>query len=563
MGMLQGRFGKSVIGLLAGIAVASCGGGGGSSDTKPPPTLVSIALSPLTVSLAPGATQQLTVTGTYSDGSTQVLASSGETFSSSSSAVATVSAAGVVTVVTGAAAGSTATVTATDNASHVVSATADSTVVTVAGSPTLVSIALSPLTVSLAPGATQQLTVTGTYSDGSTQALSASAETFTSSSSAVATVSAAGVVTVATGAAVGSTATITATDNTSHLVTSASNSTVVTVAASSVGPPTATSIAAATATANDNSVCTTIAAVSPFYWEIGNASAALASGSVGTPAVLASTRVSIASASKWVYGTYVVQKRGGVANLTTQDIPFLNFTSGYTNMGSDTQGATCTAPPSGADSINYCLTLSSASGAPFNGINQSTVGVFDYDAGHEENHAGKFQPEINALDANSELGPAIASGLGLPNSVNLLYTQPLLAGGIFASANDYTPMLRGILSGQLLMHDALGTNAVCAWSVGSGCNAASSPVLTEKWHYSITHWVEDDPTQNNDGAFSSPGAFGFYPWIEANKTYYGVISRFYATGQGIQNGVASAQCGALIRHAWDTGTEQMGTIPNP
>jgi hypothetical protein len=424
--------------------------------------------------------------------------------------------------------------------------------------PTLVSIALSPLTASLAPGATQQLTVTGTYSDGTSQALPASGETFASSNSAVATVSAAGVVTVAAGAVAGSTATITATDDASNLVTSTANSTVITaLAGSNSGPPTANSVAAATATAVDNALCTLIA---PFYWEIGNASGALASASVGTPAVLASSRVSIASASKWIYGTYVVQKRGGVANLTSQDINFLHFTSGYTNMGSDTSSATCTPPASGADSINYCLTLTSATGAPFNGIDQSTVGVFDYDSGHEENHAGQFQPEINALD-KADLGPAIVAGLGLPNSVNLLYTQPLLAGGIFASANDYTPVLQGILSGQLLMHDALGTSPVCAWSVGTGCDAASSPVITEKWHYSIAHWVEDDPSQNNDGAFSSPGAFGFYPWIEAQKNYYGVISREVATGSGIQNGVASAQCGALIRHAWDTGTEQTGAIP--
>jgi len=28
-----------------------------------------------------------------------------------------------------------------------------------------------------------------------------------------------------------------------------------------------------------------------------------------------------------------------------------------------------------------------------------------------------------------------------------------------------------------------------------------------------------------DGAFSSPGAFGFYPWIDRTKTNYGVLAR--------------------------------------
>jgi len=429
--------------------------------------------------------------------------------------------------------------------------------------PAASSLALSPLTVALAPGGSQQLTVTETYGNATTRTSSASRYRFSSSDTTVATVTSGGLVTAAVASyGATATATITVTDRAARITTAAVASSLITVTvATASGPPTATSIRAATETASSNSVCS---AISPFYWEIGDAGEALASASIGTDTtsgapIVASTRMSIASASKWVYGTYVVQVRGGTAKLTGEDVMFLHFTSGYTNMGSDTTGATCAAPAKGTDSINYCLTLSGANG-PFDGMDPSTVGIFDYDSGHEENHAGQFQPELNALAA-SALGSTIATALGLANSAPLVYSQPLLAGGIFASADDYTPVLRGILSGQLLMHDALGTSPVCAWTQGTDCNAASSPIFTEKWHYSITHWVEDDPTQNNDGAFSSPGAFGFYPWIEAGKTYYGVISRDVPTGGGIQNGVASAQCGALIRHAWDTGKQQTGTLP--
>jgi CubicO group peptidase (beta-lactamase class C family) len=152
------------------------------------------------------------------------------------------------------------------------------------------------------------------------------------------------------------------------------------------------------------------------------------------------------------------------------------------------------------------------------------------------------------------LGSAIAAGLNV-TGISLHYNQPLLAGGIYASANDYTPILRAILSGQLSMLNALGTNPVCAWTGASDCNAAYSPIVSEHWHYSIAHWVEDDPT-SGDGAFSSPGAFGFYPWIESNKRYYGVISRSAPTGTGIQNGLASALCGRALRKAWETGVQQ-------
>jgi hypothetical protein len=338
-------FDRRWLSIPISLALAACGGGGGNDTSSPdpaPPTLASVALSPPTLSLAAGATSQLTVTGTYSDGSTKALPASGETFKSSNTGVATVSSAGVVTLVANATVGATATIDATDTASGVVSSVANSTVVTVSA-PTLASIALSPLAVSIGPGATSQLTVTGSYSDGSTRTLPASGEVFDSSNTATATVSATGVVTATANAISGATATITASDTASGFVTSTNNSTILTIAPGNAGPPTASSATAAAQTAQSNAMCT---AIQPFYWEIGDANGALASGSStqsGGTAVTAATKWLIASASKWIYGMYVVQNRGGAANLTAADIRFLNFTSGYTYMDTLTQSATCTA----------------------------------------------------------------------------------------------------------------------------------------------------------------------------------------------------------------------------
>lgn len=414
---------------------------------------------------------------------------------------------------------------------------------------TLTAIALSPLTVSLAPGDSRQLTVTGTYSDGTTKTLPASGETFTSSDSATVSVSASGMATAAADAMSGLIVTINAVDSASGLRTSTNDSTVVTITPPN-GPPTPGSVAAVTQTAAGNARCT---AIQPFYWEIGNGDRALASGSStqpgGTP-VASSTRLPIASASKWIYGMYVAQVRGGAANLTAEDIRFLNFTSGYTYMDTLLQSATCTAPASGPNSINHCLTLpSSTPGKTYASYDPATDGLFFYNPGHEENHAGIYQPEISDLDT-SQLGAAIAAGLGV-SGIELRYSQPLLAGGVVASADDYSPLLRAVLTGQLAMRDALGTHAVCAWP-GIGCDAVHSPAVTVHWHYSMAHWVEDDPA-TGDGAFSSPGAFGFYPWIDSERKYYGVISRLAAAQGQIQNGLASSFCGHELRVAWETG----------
>lgn len=188
----------------AALALAGCGGGGGgggSGTTPPPPapTLSSIAVTPTTATVAIGATQQLTVTGTYSDSSTQNLTAGSTYASSASTTVASVSPSGVVTAI---GAGS-ATITASNGGKS------STMTVTVPAPPvTLTKITVTPATVMLAAGATQQLMVTGSYSDGSTKDLTNSAS-YVSSAPAVATVSASGglVAAVATG-----TATITASD---------------------------------------------------------------------------------------------------------------------------------------------------------------------------------------------------------------------------------------------------------------------------------------------------------------------------------------------------------------
>ena len=237
--------------------------------------------------------------------------------------------------------------------------------------------------------------------------------------------------------------------------------------------------------------------------------------------MVATTKFSIASASKWIYGAYVVQMRGSASALTAQDIPFMNFTSGYTNMTTNLTTSDCPAPASGANTVNVCLAqINTSNGQAFTYQDPTTVGKFDYNSGHLENHAS----QLGGLGdvPVSMLGSEVA-GLLDPH-VTFLYTEPLIAGGIYTSSSDYTQVLRDILSGNLFIHDALGANPVCTQPKATNCNAAFSPI-PEAWHYSIAHWVEDDPATNGDGAFSSPGAFGFYPWIEASKVYYGVISR--------------------------------------
>jgi trimeric autotransporter adhesin len=151
-----------------------------------PAAIVSIALAPTSSTIAKGLTTTITATATYTDGSQSALTN--VTFASSNNAVATVSNAGLVT---GVAVGS-ATVTASSGG--VTSAPATITV----NAAALVSVAITPTSpITLAKGRTQQLTATGTYSDGTKAAITTGISWTVSSGSTAVSVSSTGVVTAA------------------------------------------------------------------------------------------------------------------------------------------------------------------------------------------------------------------------------------------------------------------------------------------------------------------------------------------------------------------------------
>jgi hypothetical protein len=304
----------------------------------------------------------------------------------------------------------------------------------------------------------------------------------------------------------------------------------------------ATRSAAATATAQNNAACT---AVAPFYWEIGDGVAVRGSGSTGDGSVTADTTMLIASASKWLFGAYVEQLRAG--QLTDDDIRALTMNAGYTNL---TYGSCLVGK--NTETVNQCFTAAHLTGGNNNDYTDADNNHFYYNGGH-------FQwlavTDLGLGDKNNmTLHDSIAAQLG--TEIEFTYDSPQLAAGVSADATNYAVFLRKILNNQLRMHDALGTNPVC--TNPTTCSTATyTPIpSSESWHYSIAHWVEDDPSVG-DGAFSSPGAFGFYPWIDAGKTWYGILARYDSSLSATDPvAVGSVDCGRLIRKAWLTGVQQ-------
>ena len=92
------------------------------------------------------------------------------------------------------------------------------------------------------------------------------------------------------------------------------------------------------------------------------------------------------------------------------------------------------------------------------------------------------------------------------------------------TAGDYATLLRKILRGDLKMRDALGTHPSAPTRRPAPTREFTPSPPGESWHYSIGHWVEDDPDRRRR-RLQQPGAFGFYPWIDRTKTTYGVLAR--------------------------------------
>lgn len=258
-----------------------------------------------------------------------------------------------------------------------------------------------------------------------------------------------------------------------------------------------------------------------FYWEIGDASGVLGSGAIGTD-YAANTSIKLASASKLVWGSYVLEKIGPGQQPSAEQIALLQMRSGYTRFNplaclfSKTVDA-CASARSNAERVS------------------GDVGYFSYSGGHDQRLAQLLGlGRLDAAQMTQELRRQIGQDL------EISYSNPQPAGGMEATPAAYGKFLRKIVSGQLRMRSFLGFQPVC-----TQCAQARSSPADRAWHYSLNHWIEDDA--QGDGAFSSPGLMGFYPWISADKTTYGLLARQKLAKKAY---VESAACGRKLRAAW-------------
>lgn len=131
----------------------------------------------------------------------------------------------------------------------------------------------------------------------------------------------------------------------------------------------------------------------------------------------------------------------------------------------------------------------------------------------------------------------------LPSAAN-----PRLAGGMHWQSEDYLEFLRSYQRGTLLSSPLkLQAMADQLQNVTIGYSPAKA-ALNQDWHYGFGLWLECPSASfscNNIRYYSSPGAFGAYPFIFENAGMVGLLARqgglgSFAEGKAQFDSVATA-----------------------
>ena len=246
------------------------------------------------------------------------------------------------------------------------------------------------------------------------------------------------------------------------------------------------------------------------------------------------TRVPIASASKLVSGVtlfrlmdagyltldsttgQVLGWTGDQGAITLRQL--LSFTSGLSPENRCTYDPTLT--------LDECVTTISRTESI------AAPGTeFDYGSVHLS-VAGRMAEVVTGKAWNELFAQELRAPLGLPSDI-VYYANPLrvtgtdnplLAGGLIVSMNEYEHVLhfvfdKGVWQGlPLLAPGIFDTQAVEPYP-----NVVIGKSPAPNLRYGLTAWLNCGTPQTGCHQISSPGAFGFTPWIDRDTGYYAIL----------------------------------------
>jgi len=255
------------------------------------------------------------------------------------------------------------------------------------------------------------------------------------------------------------------------------------------------------------------------------------------------TQMFIASSTKWITGATIMRlvDRGllRLDMLVSELIPsftgpkssitlrqLLSFTSGIEPdaacVGNATYGL--------ADCVNAIAALPS----------KAPPGIqFRYGSSHLA-VAARMAEVVTNKPWHLIVSEEITTPLGLTVTRYANTINPNPAGSLISNLDDYQRFLRmmwndGELDGERYLSTAAVEQMQMDQTRGAAMVAASGIRLALGSRYGLAQWVEVVNRQTGALEISSPGAFGFYPWIDRARDTFGVYSAFNPT-DGVATG---------------------------
>lgn len=181
---------------------------------------------------------------------------------------------------------------------------------------------------------------------------------------------------------------------------------------------------------------------------------------------------------------------------------------------------------------------------------------FDYGPSHMQ-VAGLMAMRAADVTSWRELFLQFKQDTGLfPNAAYDLpsISNPRLAGGMHWQAQEYAAFLKAFQFGTLLSEGTktlMMTDQIADAALG---NIPTVEGIDQEWHYGFGIWLEC-PSAAFDcpviSYYSSPGAYGAYPFINTEQRFFGVLARQGALGT-FANGKAVYDAVANLAEQWAT-----------
>ncbi|MFK7887300.1 MAG: serine hydrolase domain-containing protein [Gammaproteobacteria bacterium] len=167
--------------------------------------------------------------------------------------------------------------------------------------------------------------------------------------------------------------------------------------------------------------------------------------------------------------------------------------------------------------------------------------------------AGAMAEQATAQSFRTLAQLQVSAALNLANTDVLRPSpaNPRVAGGWTSTARDYGAFLRGLLSGEYL--GSVRATMLEDQTAEPVIMVTRPAVIDDNqfdFHYASGAWRECtqpqwDETCDALGIVASPGAFGWYPWIDFENGYYAVIAMRESVVNG-QSATAAAMDLALV-----------------